>query len=144
MTRAELLTYIATIMADLLTSAGVGSDDDAAGLKYPIDSAYRRMGYAESDLDTAEPDDVNALQDLAEYYTVVRVRNVFAARVDFDATAIESGKRSALFEQVDELVDGLIERCAAAGYPVAGGAASDGAYAVTSLYVDYLEPQRTS
>lgn len=144
MTRSDLLTYLYYVLKDLLTEAGLSASDTSEGLKYALDSTFRKLGTAEASLSSATTDSVAAAQVLGEYYTLLRIRSVLAARVDFDATAIETGSRSAIFDQVNALIEDAVMRCESIGYPVSGDSASSSAYGLTSLYVDYNEPEPTA
>jgi len=134
MTRADLLDYLINTLGELLEEANVYKSDITGGMQFSLDQTIALVDSTADDI---------AFQTVGEYYTLRRIRNVLAARVDFDATAIEGGSRSAVFNQVTELLTEAQERASAVGYPVTGDSASESAYGLTSLYMDYIEPEPT-
>ena len=131
MTRADLLTYAASLFAALAEEAQIPLEDTAAGLKYQLDGVQAATA--------ADSDNADAQQALIEYHTLRKMRIALAARSDVNSTGIRKG-RSQIFEQVDSLIKDASERSAAAGYAVA----SAGDYGHTALTLDYLEPEDTA
>lgn len=132
MDRADLLAYLATVHADLLIETGIPNTDSAPGLLYPLDQTFARIGD-----DT--PGDL-AFMAVGEFYSLQQMWSVAAARVDFDATAHQSGKYAVVFAQIEKLLESAAERAEAAGYPTTGESASDDTYTMQTMYLDFSEP----
>lgn len=136
MTRADLLAYLQSVFGALAAETGAPLTDTENGFKHPLDSAFRRLGVGESDLAAAQTASVEAAQALAEYFALRRFRSLLAARVDFDATAVQ-GPRSQPFNHVTALLEEAASRCAATGYGVGG----DEGAARVRWNLDYIEPE---
>jgi hypothetical protein len=126
-TRADLLDYAEVQHAELAAEAGISLVDTSAGIKLALDQAVNRLGD-----DTANLDAAYALTD---YYVLQRVWYALAARVDFDATAVQRN-RSQVFNQVYRLLEDAQRRCAAAGHAVTAERRAQ----LVDYTVDYLEP----
>lgn len=130
-TRADLADHAAAVFPELAAETGLLLADDldqAAGISRQLDAAVRDLG-----TDTANR---AAGEALVEYHVLRRMRYALAARVDFDATAMQ-GRRSQIFEHIDRLLADATDRAAAAGHPLTP--ASSGAQLVR-LNLDYIEP----
>lgn len=133
MDRADLLTYLAVALAELLTECSIDTTDTAAGLQYPLDQTYEHIG-------SDTPADL-AYMAVGEYYTLLRILNVLSGRVDFDATAHQNSKYSVLYNQVTARLELAAERAKAAGYPVSGETAVDTSNLdAPVLWLDFQEP----
>ncbi len=125
--RADMLDYAEVQHEELATEAGVTLEDTTAGIKLALDQAVAKLGTDTSNLDAAYA--------LTDYYVLQRIWYALAARVDFDATAVQQ-KRSQVFNQVYMLMNDAAKRCAAAGHAVATAKRVGLADYVT----DWLEP----
>lgn len=139
MTRAELLAYLNAEYTALIREAQLGTTDVAAGLKYPLDSAFRRLGVAEDSLSSATTTEVEAAQALGDYYTLRRIARALATRVDFGSTAVE-GNRPKVFEHIESLMKDAAKTCASLGYAVDS---DGGGWGVGTLSLDFVEPEPT-
>ena len=134
-TRATLIDYLSAMIAELADEAQIEIADTASGFKYAIDQAIADL--------SDDTENLTAAYALAEYHALRRIRSAFAARIDFDATAIQS-KRSQLYNQVDHLIADAANRASAAGHPITSGGSSgsSGAPAQTILWsTDWQEPE---
>lgn len=136
MTRAELLAYLNAEYATLIREAQMLTTDAAGGLKYPMDSAFRRLGVAEDSLSSATTTNVEAAQALGDYYTLRRIARTLATRVDFGATVIE-GDRPKVFEHIESLMNAAAKTAASLGYAVDS---DGGGWGVGTLSLDFVEP----
>lgn len=137
MTRAELLAYLNAEYATLIREAQLLTTDAAGGLKYPIDSAFRRLGVAEDSLSSATTTNVEAVQALGDYYTLRRIARTLATRVDYGSTAVE-GQRPRVFEHLERLMEDAAKTCASLGYAVDS---DGGGWGVGTLALDFIEPK---
>lgn len=137
MTRVELLAYLNAEYATLIREAQMLTTDDAGGLKYPIDSAFRRLGVAEDSLGSATTTDVEAAQALGDYYTLRRIARTLATKVDYKSTAVE-GNRPDVFKHIERLMEDAAKTCASLGYAVDS---DGGGWGVGTLLLDFIEPE---
>lgn len=133
-TRATMGAYLAVMLAELATEAEIDLADTPEGIGYALDQALADLGS-----DTAN---TGAGYALAEYYGLRRVRFALAARIDFDATAIQS-KRSQLYNQIDSLIADAARRAASAGHPISSEAGAPAA-SVTAWPTDWIEPEASA
>jgi hypothetical protein len=147
-TRAALIAYLAAEHARLLIEARMETGDSAAGLKYPADQAFRRLGVAEENLASATSANAAALFALGDYYTLRRIARAIAARVDFGSPGVE-GDRPRVFQHIQGsqgrgglrgLIADAAGDCAAQGYPVGDDAASQ-QWSYSGLNLDMIEPE---
>lgn len=129
MSRTAITTYAAAIYSAWSSETGIALTDTAAGIAYQIDLVLAALG--------DDTSNTAAMQALTDYHLLRRFQTVIGARVDFDATAIKSG-RSQLFTHLKDMIADAAARAAAAGYPVTGSAASAG-----PIYwsTDWIEPE---
>ncbi len=133
MSRAAVTTYAAATWAAWATETGNSlTDDYEEGIGYQIDLVETALGG-----DTSQ---TAAMQALTDYHVLRRMQSVVSARVDFDATAIKSG-RAQLFLHLKDMIADAAARCAAAGYPVTGSTASA---APAYWNTDWIEPEPTA
>lgn len=137
MNRTALLAYLNAEYATLIREAQILTTDAAGGLKYPIDSAYRKLAVAEADLATATTDKVEAIQALGDYYTLRRIARTLATRVDYGSTAVE-GQRPRVFEHIERLMQSAAETAASLGYAVDS---DGGGWGIGKLSLDFIEPE---
>ncbi len=126
-TRDDMQDYAEVQHAELGAEAGIALTDTTAGIGLALDQAVAKLGDDTSNLDAA--------YSLTDYYVLQRVWYALAARVDFDATAVQRG-RSQVFNQVYLLMADAQKRCAAAGHAVAAERRVD----LVEYNADYLEP----
>ena len=130
MSQETVTTYAAATWATWATEAGINLVDDYAdGIAYQIDLVETALGG-----DTTQ---AAAMQALTDYHVLRRMQTVISARVDFDATAIKSG-RAQLFLHLQDMIKDAAARAAAAGYPVTGSATSAGP---AFWNTDWIEPE---
>lgn len=131
MERADLLAYAQSQLTTLAAEAALTLADNAAGIAYQLDQALADLG-----ADTAN---ANAGYALIEYHTLRKLQSALAARVDFDATAVQR-PRSQLFEHIKSLLKDASERAAAAGHPVTASATT-GQSTTVRWTADWIEPE---
>lgn len=128
MTRAEMLAHAASTLPELAAVCGVSLVDAPAGIAGQLDAAARDLG--------ADTGNAAAGEALIEYHVLRRCRFALAARMDYQATAVERN-RSQIFGQVNSLLTDAAARAAAAGHPVTTGAESA---SLLRLNLDWIEP----
>lgn len=133
-TRAAMSAYLAVMLAELAAEAEIDLADTPEGIGYALDQAMADLGS-----DTAN---TGAGYALAEYYGLRRIRFAIAARIDFDATAIQS-KRSQLYNQIDSLIADAARRAASAGHPISSADGTPAA-SVIAWPTDWIEPEATA
>ena len=133
MTRDDLLFHVTAVLEALAQEANVSLTDDWGGIGRQLDAAMRDLG--------TDTGNVMAGEALAEYHVLRRIRYAVAARVDFDATAMQGG-RSQIYRHVSDLLADAAGRAAAAGHPVIATNEPTGARLV-SLNLGYLDDALT-
>ena len=134
LTRSDMAAYLAGSLAELLTDAGLGTDDSPGELKEPIDRALLMTGTAYADLATATVSDADALGFLAvlEYAALLRID---AARGD-RATSLSAGGTSVSWAR-----DAWGKRLEAARVAASPYLVGSGQWASGSLVLgDWIEP----
>lgn len=104
MTRADVVAYLASVILVPLREAGVEAEDSAGNLKEPLDTTLREMGYAESELATAIPDDTLAYLALAEYNALGLTLSRLADRMDVGVDG-DSFRLNQVFANVEKLME---------------------------------------
>lgn len=127
-TRQSLADYLATMIAALATEAGIETSDTPGGIGYALDQAIADIG-----ADTAN---LSAAYAIAEYHAYKRILAILASRPDFDATAIQSSRRSQLYSMTRDLMDQAAQRAAATGHPLEHAAAAG----ILVWSTDWIEP----
>lgn len=128
-TRQNLADYLAVMFAALAEEAGIDVADTPGGIGYALDQAMADIGS-----DTAN---IAAAYAIGEYHTARRILTTLASRPDFDATAIQSSRRSQLYAMTRDLMEQAAQRAAATGHPLEHVAA--GGIMVWST--DWIEPE---
>lgn len=104
MDRAALLSYL-TIEFDVLwAETDVVLADDDAGLKSEIDRTFAWLGVESGDLPTASTEEDEACKTVGEYHSLLRLRNIFGARVDYGSFE-EQTRNSGIFGHVGGLLE---------------------------------------
>jgi hypothetical protein len=134
MTRVEAVAYLAAVLDDVLSDAGVNATDTTGGLKEPLDDALLAMGYATEDLAIAEPTDARWFRLMAEYHTLRRVLVKLALRF-----RLSTGGNALSLEQVHAHVKDRLNEVAAA-LTVEYGGVAPAADALVSIYPSFLAP----
>ncbi len=134
MTREEVAAVLGAELAVPLADAGMAATDTAGALKEPIDRALRGLGYAESALATAEPDDAPGFLALATYEAL---RAILKRMTSFTAMALPGGL-SLHDEQSVKHVENLLKQAkedVAAHFGVVPSGSTGG---VVSIDLDFL------
>ena len=131
-TRAGLADYLAVMFAALAEEAGIDLADTPGGIGYALDQAMADIGS-----DTAN---VPACYAIGEYHTARRILLVLASRPDFDATAIQSSRRSQLYAMTRDLMEQAATRAAATGHALENVATAG----VLTWITDWIEPEATT
>lgn len=108
LSRSEAAAYLGNVYATMLTDVALTADDDAANLKYVIDSALRDLGVSESDLasETVGDSDVADFLLLLDFRFLERARRALAMKMNVRVNAPDT---QASEEQKFEHVTALLE-----------------------------------
>ena len=131
-TRQNLADYLAVMFAALAEEAGIEISDTPGGIGYALDQALADIG--------ADTDNLTAAYAIAEYHAARRILTTLASRPDFDATAIQSSRRSQLYAMTRDLIDQAAQRAKAAGHPLEYMAPAG----VMLWSTDWIEPEATT
>ena len=130
-TRQILADYLATTIAALANAADLETADTPGGIGYPLDLAIADIG--------TDTENIQAAYAIAEFHAYRRILAILASRPDFDATAIQSSRRSQLYNMTSDLIEQAAKRAAAAGHPMEQQAAAG----ILVWSTDWIEPEAT-
>ena len=139
MDRATAVSYLTKEFNDIATDAKFDANATASAYSTAIDNSLRHLNYLETDLPTANVDQVNVIKYIAllEYFTLKRFMRLYSLKFDVSAgnKAIEAS-RSQVFSQVRSLLGQAEADLARLGIPL-GGVAS---FEMGRITDDFLEP----
>jgi hypothetical protein len=138
MNRSAAAAYLARRFKKLAIQVGQDDlTDNADGFGYAIDSALRKLGYAESDLASADvTDKITDYQVLLRYYALDQFEADVTTAVDY-TTQGDQYKESTIFGAVTKLKAEAKEEALNLGYVL--GDQQD--FGLISLSLDILEPR---
>ncbi len=139
MDRATATTYLTNEYVDLATDSKFTSGQISTAYSTAIDNSLRQLGYAETDLATADVDQTNVKKYLAllEYFTLKRFLRLYSLKFNVKAgSGAVDASRSQAFEQIRQLLGDAEADLARLGIPL-GGIQS---FEMGRLTTDILEP----
>ncbi len=139
MDRPTATAYLTEEFADLALETGWASGTLAFAYSVAIDQSLRQLGYAESDLASADVLQVQVVPYIAllDYFALKRYAKFFSLRVDTTVQGALSAKRQQTFASVKALLDMAERRCIQLGVgPVENIVAG-------RFTLDFLEPSPT-
>lgn len=138
-TRVWAAGQVALRLTAPLAAVQMGSTDVTGELKEPIDDALRMLGYAESALASAEPDDAESLgfMYLVTYATLKAIWRKLATRFDISSQG-DSLKLSQITGNVERMLKAAEADVIRFYGAVPSGGSDDGG--VVTLDLNYLSP----
>lgn len=132
MSRSDAATYVASSFSQLLTDAGMGSDDETGELKEVIDDALLMTGVAYGDLATATVanGDILGFRAVLKYAALLRIADARGDR----ASNISEGGTSVAWNRSD------FQKRIDAAQAAAGPYVVSGQWGSGAITFDYLEP----
>lgn len=135
MTRDEAAVEVGRRLSVVLAEAGIAVADTAGNLKEPLDDALRAMGYAETDLATAESDDAAGLLAMLRYQALRTAEERLAAKFD-----LSTGGDSFRLSQIAANVRALLARAEADAIALFGSLVMAANGGLVLLEMPFLEP----
>lgn len=139
MDRPTATAYLVEEFSDLATDSKFTSGQITSAYSTALDNSLRHLGYEETDLPTADVDQVNVIKYVAllEYFTLKRFMRLYSLKFDVEAgnKAIVA-TRSQAFNMLKSLLGQAEADLARLGIPL-GGVAS---FEMGRVTLDYLEP----
>jgi hypothetical protein len=136
MNRSAALDYLQGEFAEIAVETGLEESPLLQAYKTVIDQSLRGLGYAESDIGTADTSDLQAIGYLAllDFYALTRFSRIFALRMDVNVSGSVSASQSQMFRQVKHLLDVAEKRLDGLGL------SQREQVALGRVTLDYLEP----
>jgi hypothetical protein len=116
--RPTATNYLSEEYQDLAIETGWAAGTITAAYNVVLDQSLRQLGYAETDLPTANVDQVNVIAYMAllDYYALYRYAKFFAIRTDVVVQGALSTKGSQTMVAVQHLLDKAEKRLIQLGF----------------------------
>ena len=140
MNRAAASAYLTSEYSALVAEIGFDTNATTTAYSTATDMALRQLGFAETDLPTADVAQTDILSYLAllNYYTLRRIQRDLSIRVDVTIGGQIMATRSKAAVQVKQLLDDARAEVEALGFSLTKPAMAAGRFTL-----DYLEPPQT-
>jgi hypothetical protein len=140
MDRASALAYLSGQYVELASYAKFTSDQTTAAYDTAIDMSLRLLDYDESDLASADVDQINVVKYLAllDYFALDRFAKLLSVQYDVTLPGPLQAARSQAFKNVMTLKAQAEMRLATIGIDI--GTSSGASFKLGRLTLDFLEP----
>lgn len=138
MNRYAASTFLTAEYAELASEGKIDATQTSIAYAAAIDMSLRQLGYAETDLSTADVDQANVLNYIAllHYYALKRFKRLLSIKYDVKlaSNAIDAA-RSQIFRAVSSMLDDAEQELLSLGISLQGTG-----FEMGRINLDYNEP----